>query len=241
MRFSFKISEIQYIQKKFHFGALIGVEKHILPFIGMEKSLLSAGVLIETNGKNCDLKPEYRYLFSAWEKMRYSVIRPDSNTKNEFFCVLANEKDIIIIDQVNDDVAIELVDFQTEVMDRVLLNMAQLTTSITVSDPFNIALAANDFTRMLSRKDNVLDEISHKIGLSKDNMSSFLKTVEDEERFIMFLCEDHSECKGSLIKIVETPDGLYALKHVTPKDNQYEKFVMMHGSVQDIIDSIYIF
>ncbi len=241
MRFSFKISEIQYIQKKFRFGTLIGVERHLLPFIGIEKSLLSVGVLTESNEKACDLKPEYRYLFSAWEKMRYSVVRPDSNTKKEFFCVLANEKDIIIIDQVNNDVTVELVDFQTEVMDRILFNMAQFTTSITVSDPYVIALAASDFTRMLSRKDNVLDEISHKIGLSKDNVLSFLKIVEDEERFIMFLCEDHSECKGSLIKVVETSDGLYALKHVTPKDSQCEKFVMIHGSVQDVVNSIYIF
>ena len=90
MRFDLKVGEVQYIQKHFHFDSLIGVEKRLLPLFGAEKALISKGVIVEYAEKRIELNNEYRYLFSQWEKARYSVVRPDKSAPNELFCILAH-------------------------------------------------------------------------------------------------------------------------------------------------------
>lgn len=242
MRFNLKLNEVQYIQKQFHFDSLLGVERRLFPQFGVEKTLKSKGVIIEQDGRRAELSNEYRYLFSAWEKMRYSVVRPDSNDKDSFFCVLANESTIILLDQVGNDIAIELIDFSSDTLDSILFNMAEFDSTVSVESPFNISLPVKDFTQLMSsRKDSNIEVWSNKLGISKDDLTFYLEMMNKEEDFFMYLCEDHLEQIGTLIKVVKTPKGYYALKHVTPKDSTNEKMVMIVGNAQMIINSIYIF
>ena len=242
MRFHLKLNEVQYIQKQFHFDSLLGVERRLFPQFGVEKTLKSKGVIIELQGKRADLSSEYRYLFSAWEKMRYSVVRPDANDKDSFFCVLANESTIILLDQVGNDIAIELMDFNSNTLDSILFNMAEFDSSVSAESPFNISLPAEDFIQLLSsHKDSNIEIWSNKLGISKDDLTFYLDMMNKEEDFFMYLCEDHLEQIGTLIKVVKTHKGYYALKHVTPKDSANEKMVMIVGNAEMIINSIYIF
>ena len=80
-----------------------------------------------------------------------------------------------------------------------------------------------------------------KLGLSEDEISSFLNYVNDENSFTMLLCEDHIQGIGMLLKTVPTNQGIYALKHITPKDLSKEKMVLLKGSLQNIVDSVYVF
>lgn len=242
MRFNLKLNEVQYIQKQFHFGSLLGVEKRLFPQFGVDKTLKSKGVIVEQNEKRADLSNEYRYLFSSWEKMRYSVVRPDSNNSNSFFCVLANESTIILLDQVGDDIAIELIDFSSDTLDSILFNMGEFDSTVSTDSPFNISLPAKDFTQLMSsHKDRNIEFWSNKLGISKDDLTFYLEMMNKEEDFFMYLCEDHLEQIGTLIKVVKTANGYYALKHVTPKDSTNEKMVMILGNAQMVINSIYIF
>ena len=242
MRFYLKLNEVQYIQKQFHFNSLIGVERRLFPQFGVEKALKSKGVIVELAGKRAELSNEYRYLFSAWEKMRYSVVRPDSNADDSFFCLLANENTIILLDQVGNDIAIELVDFKVDVLDSILFNMAELDSTVFAENPFNISLPINDFAQLMSsQNDSNFETWSNKLGISKDDLKFYFDMINKEEDFFMYLCEDHLEQSGTLIKVVKTSKGYYALKHVTPKDSANEKMVMIVGNAQMIINSVYIF
>ena len=242
MRFNLKLNEVQYIQKQFHFDSLLGVERRIFPQFGVDKTLKSKGVVVEQDGKRLDLSNEYRYLFSAWEKMRYSVVRPDSNDKDAFFCVLANENTIILLDQVGNDIALELIDFSADALDGILFNMAEFDSKVAAESPFNISLPVKDFTQLMSSlKDSNIEIWSNKLGISKDDLTFYLEMMNKEEDFFMYLCEDHLEQIGTLIKVVKSPKGYYALKHVTPKDTANEKMVMIVGDANMIINSMYIF
>ena len=95
MRFNMKLDEIQYIQKQFHFNVLLGVEASPLINSEVEKKLKCKGVVVEQENQHPELSNEYRYLFSVWERMRYSVIRPDDNLPNTLFCVFAVRRFLI--------------------------------------------------------------------------------------------------------------------------------------------------
>ena len=243
MRFDLKLNEVQYIQKQFHFDSLIGVERGFLPQFGIEKALKNKGVIVEAIGKNPDLSAEYRYLFSAWEKMRYSVVRPDTMEKDELFCVLANEDTIIIFNRIEKDIAIELIDFNSDIMDRILYNMADFDSmEAVVERPFNISLPVKEFAQILSsQKDSNISTWSNRLGIGKDDLKFYFEMINKEKDYFMYLCEDHREQIGTLIKVVKTPNGYYALKHVTPKESENERMVMMVGDAQMIINSIYVF
>lgn len=242
MRFDLKVGEVQYIQKHFHFDSLIGVEKRLLPLFGAEKSLISKGVIVEYAEKRIELNNEYRYLFSQWEKARYSVVRPDKSAPNELFCILANNDNIIIVERNGNDIALELIDYNSDVMDAILFNMAEFDSSVIADYKFNISLSVKDAVGLLSttREANI-EEWSNKLGIDKEALKFYLKAINKEDNSIMLLCEDHVEDVGTLLKIVKNENGYYALKHVTPKDSTNEKMVMIVGNAQMIVDSIYIF
>ena len=242
MRFNLQLNEVQYIQKRFHFGSLIGVEKRVLPQIGVEKGLKSKGVIIEKDNIGLELSNEYRYLFSAWEKVRYSVVRPDSMPEDSLFCVLVSESCIILFDQVGKNIALELIDNNQETMDRILFNMGEFDSSVSAEKVFNISLPTEDFAQLLtSKREGAVEEYSRKLGISKDDLAFYLEMISREDNTVMYLSEDHREHVGSLLKVVKTPAGYFALKHVTPEGNANDRMVMIVGDAQMIIDSIYVF
>jgi len=241
LRFDFKLNEIQYIQKQFRFPSLIGVERRLLPTLGVEKKLKEKKYLDCNSSERVELSTECRYLFSAWEKMRYSIVRADEEQKNRFFCVLANEKDIILIDQVGADFVVEVIDFSVKVMDRILFNITGMDASKVCEDSFNISLPMEEATKFLTAKKTEYALWSEKLGLNINELEAYFTALNEQKHFVMCLCEDHIDQRGAMIKIVNTEHGVYALKHVTPKDMTNEKMVLLKGNAQAIVDSIYIF
>ena len=243
MRFQMSVKEAQYIQKKFKFSPLLGLDRVMFAPMGVEKKLINAGViqLGSSGGKELDTK--YRYLFSAWEKMRYSVVDPNENDGKSFFCVLANEKEIILLEQVDQNLTLELIDFKTETMDRILANMTRLNLDIQCGAiPFNIVLPVKDFTDfVMCRQKGTLSKWSNALGVSELEIDDYLEQINNEESFVMLLCEDHVLGVGMLIKVVCARDVVYALKHVTPENASEEKMVLLKGDARSIVDSVYVF
>lgn len=243
MRFNIGVKEAQYIQKSFKFSPLIGLDRVLFAPLGVEKKLISEGVIKQGHSGAKELDTTYRYLFSAWEKMRYSIVNPNREKDENFFCVLSNENEILLIEQDAHTLSIELIDFKIEIMDNIITNMLKTKNEISCnSTPYNIALSMKDFSEFLvCRTKGSLSEWSGKLGLSEDEISSFLNYVNDENSFTMLLCEDHIQGIGMLLKTVPTNQGIYALKHITPKDLSKEKMVLLKGSLQNIVDSVYVF
>ncbi len=242
MNFQLKLGEVLYIQKRFHFGALIGVEKKLLPQFGVEKALKGKNIITELDGKTEELSNEYRYLFSAWESMRYSLIRADSSSTTSLFCVLANEKEILLLDRKKENFEIEIVDFQPALMDRIITNIVKFDKLDVCGDPFNFVLPVTEATDLISSKsEKSIQNWSNKLGLGGTQIQSYLEAINSNTDSVMLLCEDHKDNIGSLTKIVRTNNGFVALKHVTPQKKHAEKMVFIQGDLQQIINSIYTF
>ena len=239
MRFDLKLDEIRYIQKKFHFGNLIGVDKGVLPFLGIEKRLREKGV-IRDFGSRAELATEYRYLFSSWENMRYSIVCPEEVEKDDFLCVLVNESEILIVAQVGDDVTIELADFNEEVMDGIIYNISGIADCDSPMASFHITVSADELEQIITAEsDSDLARHASKLGIGVDVLGQFVSVINNNDDCTLLLCEDHAKEVGALTKIVNSDKGICALKHVTPKDSA-ERFVMIMGDAQGIVDSIYV-
>ena len=241
MKFNMKLQEIQYIQKEFAFGDLLGIEKSLLPVLGIEKKLIKKEVLTTNSRGNKELSSLHRYLFSSWKQMRYSVVRADMATKNSILCVLANEEEILVLAREKDDVDIELLEYSVDMMDRIIRNFVGFEDSEQVAKPFNITLSLMDAEALVSAGENEsLVQWSQRLGISSEQISTYQTAISVEESAVL-MCEDHVANIGSLTKIVRTPAGIAGLKHITPEDLSQERMVLTWGNLQQVLDSVYVF
>lgn len=242
MKFLMKIEEIQYIQKKFNYPNLLCVEKRLFQSKSAEKSLEETGVIHKDRRGQYELRTEERYLFGAWSKMRYSVIRSDQVTKKTLYCILASEKDILVFDQNGNDVELNLFDFDANAMDSIFCNLGEFNIQTIAQEPFNITLSVRDFAELTSNnKQSHIEKWSDRLGINVNYLKSYIDCVNQEKDYSILLCEDHVESVGTLTKVVNSEVGICALKHITPKDKTKERVVIMMGNAKNIAESLYLF
>ncbi len=246
MNFKFKLAELQYIKSKFGIEQLLGIENAEGEIPDCSKSLTEAGVIFENSSGHLDLTNTYRYLFSSWVNMRYSLIRPDELLDEEeendaFFAVLANEKEIILINQLGEDLAVELIDFNPDIMDKIILNMAPFDVSIKSEYSLNLTLSSDEFMKLMTACGNgEWEKCASQLGIPMDELLYFFDVItEEEDDGFMFLCEDHVGDAGYLIRIVNAPRGVCALKHVTLNEKKEERVTIIIGDAYQVADSIY--
>ncbi len=241
MNFKLKLGDIQCIQKKFCFEQLIGIEKSELSFLENEKQLREAGVIYQMPSGMTELKAEYRYLFSSWEKVRFSLVRPDEGSEKELFLVMANEQEIILLHRVDEDVSIELVDLQADLLDRIILNMAPFDPEIEAEYPMSMIMSLQDFSQLISSAEAAhMAQWSKRLGVPAEVLVYYLDVISENETAYMFLSEDHKNETGSLIKIVNAPKGICALKHTTPAKAEDERMTLIIGNATQVADTIYV-
>lgn len=239
MRYLLTESEALLIKEKFGFGQLLGLNTKQRIKLWTERELRNKNVIYSNNGKD-ELSNEYRALFSNWEKMRYSIVRPELNDKTHLQCILSNDKVLIFFARKKDVITIDLIDFSEEKLDEMIIAFSEMIKTEAKYTMFNLTLSLDEYERIINSKDRSdLNEWNKAIGLDVDVLEKFLENINTKNEAQMLLVEDHISDCGYMSKIVNTEDGIYAVKHVTHKENQ--KMVMIYGSTQYVTNSIYNF
>ena len=239
MRYILTESEALLIKQKFNFGRLLGLnEKQRIKF-GTEKGLHKKGIIYSNNDKE-ELSIEHRALFSSWEKMRYSIVRPELNDKNHLQCILSNERITIFFARKKDIVSIELIDFSEEKFDEMIISFAELSDVAVADSMFNFGMSLDEYEQFICCKTQ--DELYNwkkSTGIDTRMLEKYVNNINTKGKAQMLLVEDHVADCGYMSKIVNATDGVYAVKHITHGEEQ--KMVLLYGSAQFITDSIYNF
>ncbi len=239
MRFVLSESEALWIEKKFGFSKLLGLNAHKLIKFGTEKAVIQRGISYLNNGR-LELSTEYRVLFSAWEKMRYTIVRPDLNTRKRLQCILSNEKKTMFFSRDLETITIDLIDFSETALDRMIQGYAELHLAGDARDQFNINMTTDEYDEFINCREYAeFLNWQRVLGIDATVLSRYVDALNAEDNTQMLLVEDHEMCVGYMAKIVNRPDGIYAVKHVTRGEE--EKMVLLLGDVQYVTDSIYNF
>lgn len=232
-------SEALLIKQKFNFGVLLGLNVKQRIKIGTEKILRKKGIVFSNNGKD-ELSNEYRALFSNWEKMQYSIVRPELNDKNHLQCLLSNEQVSIFFVRKKDIITIELFDFSEEKFDKMIASFAELSETDVTEPMFNFSMSLDEYEQFIvCSKQDQFAEWKKETGIDVTLLEKYVSRINTKGEARMLLVEDHVNDCGYMAKIVVDHDGIYAVKHITYKTRQ--KMVLLFGNTQYVVDSIYNF
>lgn len=239
MRYLLTESEALFIKQRFKFGQLLGlnINRHIKK--GIDKTLYDKGVIYLYNDKE-ELRSEYRALFSQWEKMRYSVVRPELDDTDHLQCLLTDGRVAIFFVRKKDAITIDLVDFSEEKFDKMIVSFAELSDVHTTNAMFNLSMSLDEYESFISGKDEAdFDRWNITTGIDASMLKKYVKTIKTKGEAQMLLVEDHAADCGYMAKIVNATDGIYGVKHVT--HGNVQKMVLLYGNAQFVTDSIYNF
>lgn len=239
MKYLLTESEALLIKQKFNFGRLLGLnEKQRIKF-GTEKGLHKKGIIYPNNDKE-ELSSEYRALFSNWEKMRYSIVRPELNDKNHLQCILSNERVSIFFARKKDIITIDLIDFSEVKFDKMIMSFAELSEVDATDSMFNLGMSLDEYEQFICCKTQD-DFYSWKksTGIEVRMLEKYVNNINTKGEAQMLLVEDHVADCGYMAKIVNATDGIYAVKHITHGEDQ--KMVLLYGSAQFVTNCIYNF
>ena len=235
MKRSLSIKEITYIEHYFGFGKLLGIEEtKFVPHTLLKH--LEKNNLVNKNGDKYELDYELRYIFSAWSTARYSFFRPDAAQKDNYNVILISEikKCLLYLVVSKDNVEIEVYDATAKVVEAFWLAMSELDTKAMCPAPYNYVVSLDTFEKLVSGKEYP------EIGFDKADFKEYIKIMDSEKDFQMILSEDHVDDIGCLIKIVNTENGIYMLKHITSSGKE-DRMVLSRGTSDDIVNSFYNF
>lgn len=240
MKYIMTQSQARYIQEKYYFMQLLGLNSKVPVDPQVRDELLARGVIEEKQGHD-ELHPAFRALFGNWERMRYSVVRVDINRDKRFLALLTNRINTIFFDREEEEIRIDLVDFKEQRMDQFFAAMAEIAPCNQVDRPFTISLQVEDYRLFINAKTE--EDFLHwqkRFGISASVLKAWHQAVLREENTRLLLVEDHIDDVGYMMKISPAEEGIFALKHVTYATEE-ERFVLIFGNDTYLIDSIYQF
>lgn len=239
MRYLLTESDALLIKKKFNFGRLLGLNEKQSVKLGTERSLKKKGVIYQNNNKE-ELRVEYRALFSNWEKMQYSIVRPELNNRDQLQCLLSNERISMFFARKKDVITIDLFDFSAEKFDKLIIAFAEMENVNSNDSMFNLNMSLDDYEEFVNCKSpDEFNKWKKVTGIDASLLEKYVHYINTKDEAQMLLVEDHINDCGYMAKIVNTPDGIYAVKHVTHRENQ--KMVLLYGDTRFVTDSIYNF
>ena len=239
MRYLLTESEALLIKKKFNFGKLLGLNEKQSVKPGTERRLKTNGVIYQYNDKE-ELRVEYRALFSNWEKMQYSIVRPELNDREHLQCLLSNERVSIFFARKKDVITIDLFDFSEEKFDKLIVAFSEMDAVDAKYSMFNLNMSLDEYEEFINcSSPDEFNKWRKTTGIDASLLEKYTHHINTKEESQMLLVEDHINDCGYMAKIVNTVDGIYAVKHVTHRDNQ--KMVLLYGNTQFVTDSIYNF
>lgn len=239
MRYLFTESEALFIKQRFKFGQLLGLNVNQRIKKGTDKTLCDKGVIYLYNDKE-ELRTEYRALFSRWEKMRYSIVRPELNDTDHLQCLLTDGRVAMFFVRKKDAITIDLVDFSEEKFDKMIMSFAELSDVDTTNSMFNLSMSLDEYESFISVKARAdFDRWNTITGIDASMLEKYVKNINTKGEAQMLLVEDHVADCGYMAKIVNATDGIYGVKHVT--HGNVQKMVLFYGNAQFVTDSIYNF
>lgn len=239
MRYILTESEALLIWKKFNFRQVLGLNVNQRIKFGTEKALYKKGIIYSNNDKE-ELNAEYRALFSNWERMRYSVVRPELDDRDHLQCLLSNERVSMFFSRKKSDITIDVLDFSKEKFDQILVAFAEMEDVNVTETMFNLSLTTEEYKAFIvSETDEEFSGWEKKLGLSAEVLKKYVVNINTKEEAQMLLVEDHVGDSGYMAKVVNTPNGIFMVKHVTRQEEQ--KMVLVYGSTKYVTDCIYNF
>ena len=236
MRFELTLDEIVFIKETFHFPALLCVgETKINKSVA--KNLESRGV-IENKDTYYELSGEYRLLFKHWSQMQFTVFRPDETTGRKLECILANTDSFMVYAQNKKQVTIDYYDFDEVAMSSLLCAASKMDPKVQSLENFVITFSIQEIEEFLDARDEELKKWEGKLGLSCELLDFCIQSLANTKPN-MILVENHKQNVGCLMQIANTNRGIVALKHITPKDPDKERMVLVFGDARYVINTIY--
>ena len=240
MRFLLTESEALYIKDRYKFSQLLGLNSNQDIKEGTEEALKDKGI-IYLNNDYWELSYAYRLLFSQWEKMQYSLVRPDINTNIRLQCLLCNNTATIFFDRNKDNLCIDMIDFSVEKLEQLFCALAELPTDSKSKQRFNISMSVEEYEEFISScSTEEFYRWQKKLGIASDLLEEYVHTMNSQIDSQLLMVEDHLNDVGYMAKFIVTDKSIFAVKHVTYSDEN-EKIVMLLGDTQYIVDSIYNF
>ena len=238
MALYFTHEELSYLAKKFGYKHLEGVDLIKFKDKVCEASLLDKGYILPY-GNSYELSNDVRFLLSSWSDIRYTLVRDQFISDEHAFALLASEERIISYSFHEGNIQASLCDFSPEVMDKLMTDYLDVQECDTQTLGFNVTFAGEEYLSLFGGK-MTSEQIAGKCGISVQNVDLIKKTLSDENS-TSFIVQDVAEDIGCMGTFVRYADGYIMIKHIVPNnDPDAQKVVIVKGSAQDIIDSVYI-
>lgn len=239
MKYVLKEKEAIFLKKKFNFSKLIGLnEAKEIEESNVLSDLQEKGIIYTFNG-DIELQAEYRLLFSQWEKMRYSVVRPEINNEQLFQSLLCGDNSILFVQRKDEVFEIELYDFSERLIVECIKAIVQIQEFNQEVEPFLLIVTPQELEDLLKDvEEKKLLEWQNKTGIDKREISRYKQAISSKDARLV-LVEDFVNDAGFFAKIVVENDGIYVLKHVNKAGN--DKLVLLKGNADFVTDSIFNF
>ena len=238
MTLYFTHEELSYLAKKFGYKHLEGVDLVKFKDKVCEASLLEKGYLFPYN-KTYEMSNDVRLLFSTWVNVRYTLVRDQFISDDHVFALLANKERILTYSFHEGNIQVSLCDFSPEIMDKLMTDYLDVQECDTPSYGFNITFAGKEYLSLFAGK-MTSEQIAGKCGISVQDVELIKKTLADENS-TSFIVQDVVEDIGCMGTFMRYADGYIMVKHIVPNnDLDAQKVIIVKGSAQDIVDSVYI-
>ncbi len=239
MKYLLSESEALYLKNRFGFSKLLGLNENQRVKAGTEELLKKRNIIYDYNGHD-ELQTIYRVLFSNWQKMRYTIVRPEINNDEQMQCVLSNEDMSMFLSRINENITIDIFDFDENKMDALIRVFTQLPDIKNVENRFNLTMSVEEYTDFIAcENEAALGTWQKMTGIRADILMKCLNGIKSGDGEALLLVEDHIGDIGYMAKFSCDGNTVYALKHVTRGSDQ--KVVLLMGDTQYIVDSVYNF
>lgn len=190
-------------------------------------------------GSNFKLSNECRLLLSAWQKIRYTLVKDSSLSDDYVYAILAGSQSVISYVLHYNDIEVSMCDFSIEIMDKIIADYLKIIESNNCKLGFNITLTAEEYVYCFG-EETPSALICKKTGLSIDDVDLIKRCLKNQDNtpFIVQDLKENVGCRGILFKY---PNEYVLIKHIVPNNNpDMQKVVIVKGNSVDVVDSIYI-
>ena len=146
MELQIGINEIAYIQKRFNFKVLFGIEPFICNEQDAEKQLLESKLIYPVRD-SYELDNHVRFIFYLWSNAHLVLSRPDLSEKYCSLALLANENDMMYFLREGDRFVIRCCPITEDIIDAVVSMIIgfEEKDEQPVQQPFNARISPSSF------------------------------------------------------------------------------------------------
>lgn len=187
LKYSFKFSELKYINKFVFANKLRGLPKTIMPCLKTKRSMIKSGVLEDS--KELKMESVYSQLFQDWADMKYIVTIPNQGRHKLYtYTILNNDKRIVTVEE--DDSCIDVGYFFYEYYgyrDYLLRQLGLNFELKVVKDiDFYYQLNEEDFEKFMSYNLDLLHKVSEETGIDYIILGGLTTQLYEDECKVVY-------------------------------------------------------